>query len=97
MELNTTNKNLSTANESLSAIGTLEEVLKVQTTKAKRFWLQKCEQLLSHEAVMEEKEECIAAKGAEIARLQEELEVLRGATLPSMRLHMEQRVEPCQM
>ena len=30
----------------------------------------KCEQLLSHELAIEEKEECIAAKDAEIARLQ---------------------------
>jgi len=81
VELNTANENLSAANESLSAIGTLEEALKVQTTKAKRFWSQKCEQLLSHEVAMEEKEKCIAAKDAEITRLQEELEVLRGATL----------------
>jgi len=43
----------------------------------------------SHEAAREEKEECIATKDAEIARLQEELEVLRGATLPSTRLHTE--------
>jgi len=47
VELNTANENLSAANESLTAIGTLEEALKVQTTKAKRFWSQKCEQLLS--------------------------------------------------
>jgi len=59
VELNTANENLSVANELLSAIGTLEEALKVQTTKVKRIWSQKCEQLLSHEAVMEEKEECI--------------------------------------
>jgi len=67
----------------------LEEALKVQITKVKRFWSQKCERLLSHEVAMEQKEECIAAKDDEIVRLQEELETLRGTTLSSMRMHME--------
>ena len=58
-------------------VETLCKELKVQTAKAKRFWSQKCEQLLLHEVAIEEKEDCIAVKDTEIARLQAELESLR--------------------
>ena len=51
----------------------LRKNVRTQTAKAKRFWLQKCEQLLAHEAAIEEIDECITAKNTEIARLQNEL------------------------
>ena len=38
----------------------LKKSLKQQTAKAKRFWTQKCEQLLAHEALIEEKDAEIA-------------------------------------
>lgn len=47
----------------------LRKDLKTQTAKAKRFWLQKCEQLLAHKAAIEQKDECIAVKNTEITRL----------------------------
>ena len=43
--------------------------LRAQTLKAKRFWSQKCKQLLLHEAAIKEKEVCIVNKDAEIALL----------------------------
>ena len=52
--------------ESLSEVEMLRREVKVQTAKLKRFWAQKCKQLLAHEAVIEEKD-------AEIARLQEQI------------------------
>ena len=61
VELETANAGL---NEARAEIETLHREVKVQTAKAKRFWTQKCEQLLTHETVVEEKD-------AEIARLQE--------------------------
>ena len=61
VELETANTGL---NEARAEIETLHREVKVQTAKAKRFWTQKCEQLLTHETVVEEKD-------AEIARLQE--------------------------
>ena len=57
----------------------LRKNVKTQTAKAKRFWSQKCEQLLAHEAAIEDKDECITAKNTEIARLQSELQNLRDA------------------
>ena len=50
-----------------------------QTVKTKRFWLQKCGQLLAHEVDIKEEDECIAAKNTEITRLQTELQNLRNA------------------
>ena len=41
----------------------------IQALKAKRFWSQKCKQLLLHEAAIKEKEVCIVNKDAEIALL----------------------------
>ena len=61
VEIETANADLS---EARVEIETLRREIKVQTAKAKRFWTQKCEQLLTHETVVEEKD-------AEIARLQE--------------------------
>ena len=61
---------LETANASLiearAEIETLRKDVNVQAAKAKRYWAQKCEQLLAHETVVEEKD-------AEIARLQEQI------------------------
>ena len=61
VELETANAGL---NEAHAEIETLRREVKVQTAKAKRFWTQKCEQLLTHKTVVEEKD-------VEIARLQE--------------------------
>ena len=61
VELETANAGL---NEARPEIETLRREVKVQTAKAKRFWTQKCEQLLTHETVIKERD-------AEIARLQE--------------------------
>jgi len=47
-------------------VGTLKQGLKSQTAKAKRFWLQKCEQPLAHEAAIEEKDAIIATLQDEI-------------------------------
>ena len=47
-------------------MGTLKQSLKSQTAKAKQFWAQKCEQLLAHEAELEDKD-------AIISNLQEQL------------------------
>ena len=52
--------------ESLAEVEMLRREVKVQTAKSNRFWAQKCEQLLAHEAVIEEKD-------AEIARLREQI------------------------
>ena len=41
-------------------IGTLKQSLKSQTAKAKQFWAQKCEQLLAHEAEIEDKDAIIS-------------------------------------
>ena len=61
VELETANAGL---NEARAEIETLRREVKEQTVKAKRFWTQKCEQLLTHETVVEEKD-------AKITRLQE--------------------------
>ena len=61
MELETANAGL---NEAIAEIKTLRREVKVQTAKTKLFWTQKCEQLLTQETVIKEKD-------AEIARLQE--------------------------
>ena len=61
MELETANAGL---NEARVEIKTLCREVKVQTAKVKQFWTQKCEQLLTHETVVEKKD-------GEIARLQE--------------------------
>ena len=63
----------------MAEVEALRKNVRTQTAKAKRFWSQKCEQLLTHEAAIEEKDECIAAKNTEIARLQTELQNLRDA------------------
>ena len=47
-------------------VGTLKQSLKSQTAKAKKFWSQKCEQLLAHEAAIEEKDVIIATLHDEI-------------------------------
>ena len=47
----------------------LEDALKAESNKSKRLWIQKCEQLLSHESEVEEKE-------LEIARLRSVVEEL---------------------
>ena len=52
--------------ESRAEVEMLRSKVKVQTAKSKRFWAQKCEQLLAHEAVIEEKD-------AEIARIREQI------------------------
>ena len=61
---------LETANASLrearAEVKTLRRDFKVQAAKVKRYWVQKCEQLLAHETVVKEKD-------AEIARLQEQI------------------------
>ena len=57
---------LRAANESHAEVETLQKPVQVLMAKAKRFWAQKCEQMLAHEAVIEEKD-------AEIVRLQEQL------------------------
>ena len=61
---------LETANASLiearAEIKTLRKDVKVQAAKVKRYWAQKCEQLLAHETGIEEKD-------AKIARLQEQI------------------------
>ena len=61
---------LETANASLrearAEVKKMRRDVKVQAAKAKRYWAQKCEQLLAHETVVKEKD-------AEIARLQEEI------------------------
>ena len=61
VELETANAGLS---EARTEIETLHREVKVQMAKAKQFWTQKCEQLLTQETVIEEKD-------TEIARLQE--------------------------
>ena len=61
----------------------LQKNVRTQTAKAKRFWLQKCEQPLAHEAAIEEKDERIAAKHTEIAGLQTEFRNLRNARTES--------------
>lgn len=86
-ELDTANENLRTAEGSRAEIERLQDALKLQTTKAKRFWSQKCEQLLVHETAMEEKDESIATKDAEIARLQSELEGSRETRPQSTDVH----------
>ena len=62
-------------------IETLRKELKAQTAKAKKYWAQKCEQLLLHEAAIDEKDQTIAAKDTEITRLQAEIEAF-GERLP---------------
>jgi len=63
-ELELVRKELETSNHTSAAlcteVGTLKQGLKSQTAKAKRFWTQKCEQLLAHEAALEEKDTIIA-------------------------------------
>ena len=56
--------------ESRAEVETLCDEVKIQTAKSKRFWAQKCKQLLAHEAVVEEKD-------AEIARLWEQISTSR--------------------
>ena len=87
IELDTTNENLRMAEESHAEIKRLQEVLKLQTIKAKRFWSQKCEQLLVHKMAMEEKDEAITAKDVKISRLQSELEGSRETTPQSTDVH----------
>ena len=55
IELDAANYSLRAGDESCAEIERLQEALKLQTTKMKRFWLQKCEQLLMHEMAMEKK------------------------------------------
>lgn len=61
MELETANTGL---RDACAKVKTLSREVKVQTDKAKRYWDQKCEQLLAEETVIEEKD-------TEIAKLQE--------------------------
>ena len=62
-ELETANAGLQDARAEAE---TLRREVKTQTAKAKRFWAQKCEQLLAQEAIVEEKD-------AEITRLQAQI------------------------
>ena len=57
------------ADAQVEELAATRKELRAQTLKAKRFWSQKCEQLLLHEAAIEEKEACIVNKDAEIALL----------------------------
>ena len=50
-----------------SKVKNLEDALKIESSKSKRLWVQKCEQLLTHEAELEEKD-------LEIARLRARVE-----------------------
>ena len=63
-ELELVRKELGSSNHATAALRTevrmLKQDLKSQTAKAKRFWTQKCEQLLAHEAALEEKDAIIA-------------------------------------
>ena len=52
---------LAAVDELQAEVEALTKSLKQQTAKAKRFWSQKCEQLLAHEAIIEEKDAEIAA------------------------------------
>ena len=52
-----------------SQVRNLEDALKAESSKSKRLWIQKCEQLLAHESEVEEKE-------LEIARLRSVVEEL---------------------
>ena len=63
-ELVTATQKLATVKELQVEVQTLKKSLRMQTAKAKRFWKQKCEQLLAHEALIKEKD-------AEIASLKE--------------------------
>ena len=47
------------ADAQVEELAATRKELRAQTLKAKRFWSQKCEQLLLHEAAIEEKEACI--------------------------------------
>ena len=58
-----------TAAVSETEIETLQKDLKVQTVKAKKYWSQKCEQLLLHEAAIDDKNKSIAVKDTEITSL----------------------------
>ena len=59
--------------EAMKKLESLHKQLKTQTARAKTFWTQKYKQLLLHEIVLEERDEDLAAKSAEILNLQEEL------------------------
>jgi len=62
-ELELVRKELETSNHTgavlRTEVGMLKQGLKFQTAKAKRFWTQKCEQSLAHEAALEQKDAII--------------------------------------
>ena len=59
-ELEAAKQKLAAFDEMQGEVEALKKSLKQQTAKAKRFWTQKCEQLLAHEALIEEKDAEIA-------------------------------------
>ena len=59
-ELEAAKQKLTAFDEMQGEAEALKKSLKQQTTKAKRFWTLKCEQLLAHEALIEEKDAEIA-------------------------------------
>ena len=91
IELDAAYNSLRAGNESHDEMERLQEALKVQTLKMKRFWSQKCELLLMYEMAMEDKEETIATKDAVISSLQSELAGLKEIQPPSAGAHSEQQ------
>ena len=67
-ELAATTLKVEVVDELHKEVEVLKKSLKQQTIKAKQFWTQKCEQLLAHEAIIEEKDAKIAAL-KELARV----------------------------
>ena len=74
IELVAANESFRASDELRAEVKRLQEALKVQATKAKRFLPKKCELLLVHEMAIEVKEEAIVPKDAVISRDQSELE-----------------------
>ena len=60
LELETSKCKLAAVDKLQEEVATLKKSLKQRIEKAKRFWTRKCEQLLAHEAIIEEKDAKIA-------------------------------------
>ena len=73
LELEHSECKLAAVDELQEEVATLKKSLKQQTEKTKRFWAQKCEQLLAHEAIVEEKDAKIVSLTAqrEVSRVPE--------------------------
>ena len=65
LELEDSKRKLAAVDELQEEVATLKKSLEQQTEKAKRIWAQKCEQLLAHEAIVEEKDAKIASLTAQ--------------------------------